>query len=292
MKAARRLHRRAAALTLGLGLAGWFGAAIAHPGIDAQIQLLDARIAARPADAGLRLQRGELHRVRGEWEAAEADYRAAHRLDPSLAAADLALGRMLQEAGRHARALQAIDRFLAVRPDDPVGLLLRGRTLGALGRHPEAAAAFDRVITLASPTRLPEPELFLERARAQMASGEDRIDETIRGLDQGLALLGPVVSLQLEAIDLEVRRHTFDAALGRLATLEGLGDRRGPWLVRRAVILEAAGRHDEARAACDRALDAIATLPPERRAAPASGTLADECRARLSRLQPAAPGGH
>ncbi len=292
MKVARRTLRRAAVFAVLLA-AGAPSPPSAHVAVDAQIRTLDVRIAAHPSAAALRLQRGELHRAHADWRAAETDYRAALRLDPTMVAADLALGRMLLEAGRPAAALEAIDRFLIARPDEPLALVVRGRALLALGRALDAAAAFSRAIARTPAARPPDPDVYLERARALTAAGPGHLTEALGGLDAGLALLGPVAALQLAAIDLEVERHDYDAALRRLASLESLSARRAPWQVRRSAILEAAGRSGEARAACDTALQALAGLQADGRGTTLKADLADECRARLRRLGAARgePGG-
>ena len=60
--------------------------------------------------------------------------RAALRIDPTLAWAQLELGGALRLLGRHAEALEALDRAIELAPDDPVVLATRGRVLRALGR--------------------------------------------------------------------------------------------------------------------------------------------------------------
>ena len=67
--------------------------------------------------------------------------RAALRIDPTLAWAQLELGGALRLLGRHAEALEALDRAIEHAPDDPVVLTTRGRVLRALGRREEAVEA-------------------------------------------------------------------------------------------------------------------------------------------------------
>ena len=52
------------------------------------------------------------------------------------------------------------------------------------------------------------------------------IDEALRGLDEGINQLGPVVTLQLLAIDLELRRKSYDAALTRLDLIAAESERK------------------------------------------------------------------
>ncbi len=254
-----------------------------HVALDRQIADLDARIAARPADATLYLKRGEVHRSRSDWQAAAADYRRAHELDPALEVADFYLGRMLYEAGRPSEAIPSLDRFLAKHPDHPGALAARARGRARLGRNLEAAEDYSRAIAGHGPVRPADPDLYIERARALVAAPEPRLAEALDGLEEGMAALGPLVSLGLYAIDLEMRLGSFDAALARINRLAALSTRKESYLVKRGAVLEAAGRNDEARRAYALALEAIASLPEGRRAARAVDDLAARARAGLAR---------
>jgi len=277
-------------LTIGNSLAPVVLAAVllwtpcaAHPGIDEQIADLTERIAADGQDAVLYLRRGELHRIHRDWPKAEADYAKALRLDPDLLAARMCLGRMKLDAGEPAEARAVLDVYLAKRPDDPVGLVTRARALERLSLHLEAARDYDAAI--ASPKdRRPKPEYFLERAQALAAAGAAHYAEALRGLDEGLERLGRPVTLQNFAVELELKRRNFDAALDRLDRMWSGMARRETWLTRRGEILEAAGRFDEARAAYRGTLDAIDALPASRQANRAVARLADEARAGVARL--------
>ncbi len=260
----------------------------AHAGIAEEMREVNARLATRPGDAALVLRRGELHRILGDYPAARADYERARRLDPDLAAVDLCLGTMLLDAGRPAEALRALDRFLAREPAHAGGFAARGRARLALGDPAAAAQDFTRAINHSRSDAPPRPDLYLDRARSLASLGGARVDEAIRGLDEGIARLGDPVSLELRAIDLEIRRHRVDAALARVDRIAARSPRQEAWLARRGGILDRAGRKVEARAAYARALDAISALPPARRRTRASVRLEAEIAASLARLE--APG--
>ena len=229
----------------------------AHEGLHEQIAALTAKIKRDPKNASLYLQRGELHRLHRDWSRAAADYDQAARLQPSLKIVDLARGKMLFESGRLQRSKSTLDRFLSRQPGHYEGLLTRARVLAKLEKRSDAARDFTEALSASS---VPEPELYLERASV-LAGDEQQITEALRGLDEGIAKLGPVVTLQLAAIDLELRRHNYDAALTRLDQITAQSERKEAWLVRRGEILKLAGRDDEARAAFNAALVAIESLP-------------------------------
>lgn len=233
----------------------------AHEGVHEQIVALTARIKRDPGNASLYLQRGELYRLHRNWRRAAVDYDRAARLQPGLTVIDLARGKMLFESRRPQQAKIVLDRFLRRQPDHVEGVITRARVLAAIGARVQAARDYTQAIALAP---APEPELYLERAQV-LAGDADHIEEALRGLDEGIKRLGSLVTLQLLAIDLELRRKNHDAALTRLDMITAQSERKEMWLVRRGEILRSAGRIEEAHAAFKTALDAIEALSPDRR---------------------------
>jgi len=270
---------------VGVGIAVFCALALAplqaHPGIDEELARLDQQIAASPDDATLYLRRGELHRIHRDWEKAEVDYRAALARDEGLHIAEFCLGRLRVESGQPAAGRAILDRYLSTRPNDVDARVYRARALVALGEPLAAAEDFSRAIQA---SQTPRPEYFLERARALDSAGPDHVAEALQGLDDGLRTLGEPVTLELYAIDLELERRNFDAALRRLDRIASQSVRQEPWLVRKASILEAAGRLDEARSAYRQTLESLDTLPAGRRGNRAVERLEQEARQALQRL--------
>jgi predicted negative regulator of RcsB-dependent stress response len=92
------------------------------------------------------------------------------------------------------------------------------------------------------------------------------------------------VTLQLHAIELELKRKQYDAALHRLGLVAEGASRQETWLVRKGEILEMAGRPQDARQAYTSALAAIDTLPQARRWNRAVLRLQEQAQAALTRL--------
>ena len=105
-------------------------------------------------------------------------------------------------------------------------------------------------------------------------------DAALRGIDEAIARLGPLVTLITLAIDVESDRGRYDAALVRFASLPAVLARRPNWLARRGDVLRAAGRDSEASTAYADALAAIDGLSAKRRTLKATIVL----EARLRRL--------
>ena len=226
----------------------------AHDALDEQIEAVTRAIANEPRNPMLYLRRGELHRLHRNWKQAEGDYERARTLDRELYAVDLAHGRMLLDSGRVREAIAVLQRYVQIAPQDGGGHLALARASMRAGRTSAAIASFERAL---SPR--PDPEVALEYVDALLAG--KRRDDALRYLDS----LQPLVTYRLAAIDLELRGGNPASALRRVEAAEAAATRKEEWMERRGDILMKMGCKAEAMAAYRAALDALATLPPERR---------------------------
>jgi DNA-binding CsgD family transcriptional regulator len=128
-----------------------------------------------PAIGEAHYQQAELHRLRGEEEAAEQDYRAAsqwgRRPDPGLAMLRLAQGDTETAAASIRRAIEEADEFSRPRLLEPyVEIMLAGRDVVA------ARAAADELVALAVRCDATLPRAIASRAAGtvQLAEGDAR----------------------------------------------------------------------------------------------------------------------
>lgn len=248
----------------------------AHEGLHEQIAEVTRQIRLDPNNARLYLERGELYRLHRDWRAALADYRRVERLNPSLDEARFARGRMYFEAGKAQQAKFWLDRFLVAQPNHVDALVTRARMLVKLNHHILAVKDYSRAIAKLAK---PKPEYYIERARALVIEG--RKDEALAGIDAGIETLGPIVTLQLIAIDLELSNKRYDAALSRLDQISAQSPRKEGCLARRGAILVQAGRQDASHEAFKAALSAIESLPPSLRGTKATMELEGRMRAAI-----------
>ena len=248
----------------------------AHEGLHEQIAAVTAQIKREPKNASLYLKRGELRRLHREWNLAFSDYKRAERLNPRLEEVNLGRGRTYFDAGKPQQARIWLDRYLAARPNHVDALVTRARALVKLKLPVPAAADYSRAI---SELAKPKPEYYIERAEALVAGG--RGEEALGGIDEGIKRLGPIVTLELFAIDLETSRRNYDAALSRLELISAQSPRKESWLARRGEVLLLAGRREEALGAFKAALAAIEALPPNHRATKATVELEGRVRTAL-----------
>jgi tetratricopeptide (TPR) repeat protein len=250
----------------------------AHGSLDDEIAQLSRRIDTGHSTGAECLQRGELRRLKKDWSGALADYDRAEKLDPTLNI-DLCRAALELDRDRPARAKPLLDRFLLRHPGHPDALRLRSRAAIALGRPAEAVADLDAMLDA---LERPSPDDYVWRARTVTARGPDHVPDALQGLDRAIERLGPLVSLGSCAIDLELDRRDWDAALARLDRIAPQFPRRAVVDERRGEILIRAGRHDEARRSFAAALVEVEALPPERRATPAMAGLETRLRSRLA----------
>jgi tetratricopeptide (TPR) repeat protein len=174
-------------------------------------------------------------------------------------------------------ALRQYDLAVARAPRDAEALILRARTRAQLGDSSGAHGDYSTALRLLA---APSPDLYLARAALPIAP-----QLALKGLNEGLARLGPAAPLLERALALELSLGRTDAALARLDALAATAERKETFLQRRGDILAAAGRTAEARASYAAALAAIAALPAWLRESPETAHLATE----LARLTATAP---
>jgi tetratricopeptide (TPR) repeat protein len=235
----------------------------------------------------LYLQRALLYAADGDTAKAESDFLRAESLgaDPALTSAGLA--KVHLTAGRPAEACRILDDLLRREPGFGAARLIRARARTGLNDPAGAAADYDTAIAAAPQA---DPELYLERAQALNRILPPRTEAALRGLEEGIARLGPqVITLQLAALELETQAGHFDAALARIQAVSASAPRKEIWHGRRADLLVRAGRLPEARQAYEEVLASIAKLPPGIRSARATTTLEAHARAALAQVQSSTP---
>ena len=266
------------AFTTAVSLAGG-EVATAHDGLASRIAALSAQIAQSPSSPSLFITRAELYLENRQWTEALADVDSAERIDPSIAIANLVRAHVQFARRNWPAAVDAASRFLARQPEHADAHVVRARAYAQLGRRQPAAADFTSALAVRA-----VPDLYIERARVLAEGGPASLEQAVQGLDEGLDRLGPVVTLELEAIDLEQRLNRYDAALARLDRITARAQRKDSWLARRGAILERAGRPDQARAAYRAALDSLGSQSERIQQTRASTALAAELRADIDRL--------
>ncbi len=230
----------------------------AHGDVHDRIIAVTAQIERNPDDPELYVKRAELYRSHRKFEEAHADLARVAVLDPERVELDFYRGRLRQEAEQPERAVELLTRFLAAREKHPEALLIRSRALRALGQNVPAATDLNTALTVIDP---PTPEVYLERAQAWVAAGEEHVDTALAGIDEGIAQLGPIVTLIQYAAGVEQQRGRPKAAIAFLDKLPENVGTTPRWLARRVELLIDSGDLDLARAVLEQAKQRAARLP-------------------------------
>lgn len=251
---------------------------LAHDGLHEQIVAVTKKIRKNPKDPALYLKRAELFRLHAEWRNAAADFLRAERLDPGEPGIDLGRGKLWLDSRQYLKARTALDKYLSKQPDGFEGVITMARVLAKLKDPERSNRYFTQALILAPQD---STEIYFERSEMLAAAG--KVDEALKGLDEGIAKLGPIVTLQMAAVDLEVRSGRHELALERLDKLAESMPRKESLLLRRGEILLQAGKPCEARASLIESQNGFDSLPPARKNVRAVRTYVTRLRALLSK---------
>lgn len=238
----------------------------AHGDTHGMILAITQELKERPRDPDLYYRRGELYRRHAEWDLAWADYESAAKNAMRDSVLDLSRGLLLAEARWPRSAKGYLDRFLSSSSNNVAALSTRARVHLQLNDLESAMRDYDTALQHATD---PRPELYLERCSVLLTNEPPRLAQALEGLEAGIKKLGPVVTLQLQAIDVELRLSHTNQAIARLDGIIASSPRKETWYARRGEILAQAGRWEEARETFLKALEQLKSLPASRRNVPA-----------------------
>ncbi|MDE0421980.1 MAG: tetratricopeptide repeat protein [Gammaproteobacteria bacterium] len=233
---------------------------------------LDAKIEADPDSPHHLLERAEAHRRLGHYDESLADLDRVLVLSPGNLEVHYLRGLTHFDRGEFADAEASLRRYLESKPDSSSAHIALAKTLTQQGRHLEAGDEYTLAIA-AQPT--PIPNHFIARAKAYRAAGEQFLDPAVEGLDDGMSLMGPLVTLQGLAIEIELDRGNHAGAIARVDDVLANAPRKETWLLRKGRILASAGHQEQALDAFRLARASFESLPPRVRSTPAMIALRD-----------------
>jgi tetratricopeptide (TPR) repeat protein len=200
--------------------------------------------------------RGEAHEALGDVRSALADYDRAAELDPDDAIARIrALMLRTMELGQEAdprTVAAAVARLAKKLPNSAAVAQMHAVVLGARGKHAGALKAWNRVIALSPDV---EGEAFLQRAVAHARLGhvQEAFDDTTRAIERDPGLAGAYVARGIYRTHLEEDDSGALADLDRAVSLAP-GDASARF--HRAEVRVNAGAYAEALADYDTAITA------------------------------------
>jgi len=222
-------------------------AAEAHPGLLHDIEQASAAIEKEPSRAGLYVDRAYLERLDEQFDAALGDLDLARRHDPAEVRVAAERGMTLSAMGRYADAEVELSLCIGLRNGTAPIFAERAKVREHLGLKKEAVADYTSAIALR-----PDIEFYMARGALQESLGDP--SAAAAGYKDGVAKLGEAVNFDLALIRVETSRKRYDAALRIIDAQLGRSPVKTDWYLRRADVLVAAGRRDEAQKDRERAL--------------------------------------
>lgn len=250
------------------------GASIAHPGEHQQLALIDQAIAQQPRDQALYIRRASLYSSSGHFDEAMADLLHAETLGPSAATA-LERGLLSLRQGDAELAIGHFNRYIEAYPGTAIAYEYRARAARAAGDKAQAVADLKRSIEL---NGQPHPGTYL--AAADVLQEMRDTDQAIALLDQGMARLGTIPTLQHRAIELVLEQGRTDEAIARLESLRTALRESPAWKLQMTELLLQDGRYGDARIL----LAAVETDLGGRRSTPANRAMLEQARELKGRL--------
>jgi len=262
------------------------GPALGHGGFHERLAQLAVALEKSPNDPALHFELADVNGQHGDWQMALLNLDRVEELAPGKFPTSLLRGQAWLTGGQPGKAKTALDTLLAGQPEHARGRLLRARAAQRLGDAAGSLADYREALRR---TPAPDPDLLQETAGALAAGGFP--EEAVRVLAAGMEKLGPIPSLVLRAMEVEIATGNFDAALARVEALRKSAPRPEPWMARRASVLAQAGRIEESRAAWQALVTHLEALPNLERGSHAMSKLAEDARhalASLANLTPSA----
>lgn len=255
----------------------------AHGDRNEHLVQLDAEVEAAPESVPHLLERAAAHRRLGDYEASLADLDLARAVSPGNHRVDYLSGLTHLRRGDFKEAEAALRRYLDAVPTSASGHTTLAETLTAQGRHLDAAREYSLAIA-AQPT--PIPDHFLARAKALRAAGTPHLDVAVAGLDEGMSAMGPLVTLQRLAVQIELDRGNHAGAIDRIDAVLAKAPRKETWLVTKGTILASIDREREAADAFRLAKAAVNSLPTRIRSSTAMLALRETIANHLNKDMP------
>lgn len=237
-----------------------------HGDIHQRMQRLDREIAREPNNLELRLKKAEMLLIDQHAAEAYVEFSRILELAPRRNDVLLQLAKAQLLLKQYDAAKLSVDRLLQQADNDALRVrvfLLGGEVLSAAGKWLDAAQAYQKAIELSEPL---EPDSVLFAANAFRQAGQ--VEQAIDALNNGISRLGPLQTLDEQALELEIQSRRYDAALVRVERML-VSKQRLPFLFyQKGLILDKVTRSEQAKLAYQQALDAISSMSAAKQATP------------------------
>lgn len=256
---------------------------LGHGDTHEQIKVLDERLKQDPDHVATLLERADLYRRHRNFDEALEDLNRVRLLSPASDTVYYLTGLTRLEQGEFSEAETALQIFIGRSPSSPRGHVALAKVFNQQERYLDAARAYELAIESQS---TPTPDHYLARAHAYIEAGKPYLSQALEGLEDGIALMGPLITLQRLAIEVEIDQENYQNAIDRVNRILQDVDRKETWLVKKGKVLNSIGRKEEAKQQFLLAERSIELLPNRTRASPAMRDLLKTINENLNRETP------
>jgi len=250
-----------ACILMACWLSGASVVAFGHGAYHDVVADLNAKLAVTPDDVDLRFRLAAAHVEHGEWKACLEEVAKVEALSGGAIRTTYLSGKALAGEGKLVPALSDLDAFLEAEPGHQLALIERARVRVKLGQVEAGFVDYEAALATSAPA-----EVYVEAVEALRR--HDRTEEAFALAETSVKETGGDPAALLCAIDCATSLGRTDDAVGHLDELMKKWPRPEPWMQRKAEILAAAGRQEEAKAAWRALHDHLLALPNLERAQP------------------------
>jgi tetratricopeptide (TPR) repeat protein len=193
----------------------------------------------KPNDVETHLLLGQLYGLNHDSAKAEAEFKAAQKIDANSEEVALNMARLYSEQGDPKRAAEVLN---AIPVDDrsPRIEFALGASYEQLKKNKDAIAAYHRALDM-------EPDnLDTERGLANALLGDGQLDEALKVLNVIVAAEPQDAQSQIHISEIERRQGQYDAALKTLEKAKPLAPDSLELTYNEALIYDSLGRYDDA----------------------------------------------
>ena len=211
-----------------------------HPGTEQTLHHLDQLISTQPQQQALYLQRAWLLYLDGQLEYATADVSIAEKLGNPTEASFMR-GALSAAESAPIPAIHHYNQYLQLHPGNLTAIKARAEAERDAFRY---TAALDDYQFFLANNPYPAPGHFLAAAGIAQLSGNSELALAL--IDQGIDKIGLTPPLQQYAVELELGRRHFQAAIQRWQALATAMNSGPLWRMQMAELYFAAGALDQA----------------------------------------------
>jgi tetratricopeptide (TPR) repeat protein len=259
---------------------------LGHGLLDERLRDVSAEIKQSPKDVNLYIKRGKLHQEHSAWADAMSDYKKVLGLDPANKEVYFWRAKLYRAKGELPKAEKDLAEYLRYRPLSAMGHAEMAELMQLMHRPADAAAHYDQAIK--NNTR-PAPELFLQRIKALTELKPEPVKRIQQGIEEGIQIFGPIVTLIEPLIELNIREKNYSSALSNFQRLPAVLQQSPLWMLKKAELFSSMGSSGDAMDSYKTLLSAIEAMPEHKNRNPAIAAIHEKASAALTALQNSPP---